>query len=85
MFITAFKVSIRLNDTPSNSFKYETFKPYKYTPTAKSLFRSLSRDMTSINKSTTLPFTINHSNIKKCKDKVLPIQYNPNGTMKAIC
>ena len=39
--------------------------------------------MANIDKSTTFPFTINHSNITKSKYNVLFIQYNPDGTVKA--
>ena len=63
------KVSIRLNDTASNSIGYASFQPHNYMPTDKYVL--------SINKFTTLPSTIKHSNIIKSKEKVLFIHYTP--------
>ena len=59
------KVYIRLNDTPGDSNNCAAFRPHNDMPTAKYLFKYLSCDIPSIDKSTALPLTINHSKIIK--------------------
>ena len=73
--------SIIFNDTPSNSIDCAAFQPQNYMSTAKTLFNYSSFDMTRIEKSTTLPSTINTSNTSKSKYKVLFIHYIPNGAV----
>ena len=84
LFVPASKFSRILNDTPSNSINCEAFKPQNDTPTAQYVFKGLSLDMTSIDKATTLPSTINHSNVMKSKYKASFIQYMNDSTMKSI-
>ena len=61
LFGTLSKGSIILNDTPSDSIYYVSFKPHNDMPTAKYLFNYLGLDIKIIYKSTTLPLAINHS------------------------
>ena len=84
-FVPAAKVSIRLNDTISNSINCAAFQPHNDMPTAKYSSKDFSLDMPSIEKSTTPPFAIINSNIAKSKDKLFFIQYISVGTMKEIC
>ena len=65
LFLPAYKVSTRLNDTTSNILYCAAFQPHNDIPTDKYLFKDLSLDMSSIEKSTTIPYTTNHSNIYK--------------------
>ena len=65
LFVPASIFSIMLNYTPSNSINCATFKPHNDMPNTKASFKYSSIDIPSIDKSTTLPSTINHSNISK--------------------
>ena len=78
------KVSIKFKNTPSHRIDCASFQHCNGIPTNKLIFMDFSSDTQSINKSTTIQLTINHSNMTKSKDKVFFIQYTHNGTVRGM-